>query len=121
MRWRKKIPAIVDMSDSSTMVDACSNITERSTETVLIESAQEWKRKFEEVQAHFNKKQTKRRKRISKKTARLKVSDIPKEDHLMQSQKYTLQCLVRKVLWRSIKYWHEDLEEKVVKKALKNM
>jgi hypothetical protein len=39
----------------------------------------------------------------------------------MQSQKYTLQCLVQKVLWRSIKYWHEDLEEKVVKKALKTM
>jgi hypothetical protein len=60
------------------MLDTCSNVTEKSTETAeALKLADEWKRKCEVMEASMKKRRTKRQKRIQKKTARLKVDDIP--------------------------------------------
>ena len=102
------------------MLDTCSNVTEKSTETAeALKLADEWKRKCEVMEASMKKRRTKRQKRIEKKTARLKVDDIPPEKCLNSFQKYQLRTYVSKTLWRHLKFWNEELEAKVVKRGFK--
>jgi hypothetical protein len=100
------------------MVDNCSDVTEVSTETAKAEALM-WKRKFETERALSKKKSTKRQKRIERKTAHLKVTDIPRCEHITEPQQYQVRNYVRKILWRNLKYWHQSVEQRVVKKAMK--
>ena len=78
-----------------------------------------WKRKFEAERALSKRKSTKRQKRIEKKTAQLKVGDIPTCDRITEPQQYQVRNYVRKILWRNLKYWHPSVERQVVKKAMR--
>jgi hypothetical protein len=118
-RWRKDLPEIVDTTDSSTMVDIQSDITERSTLTN--EDAVEFKRKYEELVQANAKKDGKRAKKLKEKRVRRKVKDIPEINHLESSRKYVLGRLTKNVIWKSVKFWHEDLEERAVHKAMKHL
>jgi hypothetical protein len=118
-RWRKDLPEIVDTTDSSTMVDIQSDITERSTLTN--EDAVEFKRKYEELVQANAKKDGRRAKKLKEKRVRRKVKDIPEINHLESSRKYVLGRLTKNVIWKSVKFWHEDLEERAVHKAMKHL
>lgn len=114
------IPVEINTTDLNETIDLSSNITEKTTELIEAEArALEWKRKFEEERDRSKKRNSKRQKRIEKKTAQVRVTDIPTCDHLTEPQQYQARNYVRRILWRNVKYWHNSFEQKVVKKTLK--
>lgn len=107
----------MDTTDSSTTTDGYSSITEKSASST--QEALEWKRKFEEAEMKLKKRNTKRQKRLEKKTAQVKMLDIEIEAHLPPDKKYLVRTHVRKTIWRNLKYWHDKFERRAVTKALK--
>lgn len=97
------------------MVDTQSEVTDSTR------SENEYKRKYDELVAIISKQKTKRAKKIKEKRVRKKVRDIPEELHLGINQKYQLGRFTKQIIWRSIKFWHEELEKKAVHKAMKNL
>jgi hypothetical protein len=102
------------------MLDVYSEITDRTTETAERENV-EYKRKYIELLAVVAKKSSKRAKKIRENRARKKIRDIPEERHLGTTQKYQLGRFTKSVIWKSVKFWHVELEKKAVHKALKHL
>lgn len=121
IRWRKKIPPVVKRPTCYREMindDTTSDITELSAEA-------EYKRKFEQVTAKLAiaedllaKKQTKRQKRLEKKTASVTIADLKIERHLPKKEQYTLRTHMKETLWRNVKFWDKSLEGLVVGGAL---
>ena len=114
---------MVETTDSSTTMDGCSSITEKSSpsaqEVNALANALEWKRKFEILQVKMSKRSSKRQKRLEKKTAQVKMQDIEVKNHLPSDKQYLVRTHVRKTIWRNLKYWNDKFEKRAVRKALK--
>ena len=67
----------------------------------------------------MRKRTYKRMKKLENKTASLKMQDIKKEDHLPVDKQYFVRTHVKKTIWRKLKYWEQNFEKRIVKKALK--
>ena len=107
------------MSDSVTMYDTQSDLTERSTETNV--QNMEFKRLYENLLADVSRKKQRRSKRVATKRVKMQIKDIPEEQHLSNIPKYNLSRLTKTIIWKSIKFWHVELEKKAVHKALKHL
>jgi hypothetical protein len=104
------------------MIDAISDISEKSTATAEALEILDLKRKLAKAEEKLTMKKHKRQKRVEKKTTRLRVTDVPEINHLEKGQKYILREYVRVVLWRSVKYWPDgDTEKIIVNIALKQL
>ena len=99
--------------------DVGSDLTEGSTLTREqlneLKELKEYKRKCEELQGIVDKhgeKQIKRARRVKEKKQRVRIKDIKTENYLQPTVKYQLARMTKQVIWRSIKFWHADLEKK---------
>ena len=124
-RLRSGFPdtVMVVPTESGKMADTQSEVTDstRSDDGV-------YKRKYKDLMAIISKQesiiskqQSKRAKKIKEKRVKKKIKDIPEELRLGVTQKYQLGRFTKQIVWKSVKFWHEELETKAVKKALKHL
>lgn len=103
-------------TESGKMADTPSEVTDSTRSDDMF-----YKRKLEDLMAEIAKQKSKRAKKIKEKRVKKKIADIPKELHLATIQKYELGRFTKQIVWKSVKFWHEALETKAVKKAMKHL
>jgi hypothetical protein len=114
------LPDIIGMTDLNEMYDTQCKLTERRTETNVLNF--EFKRMYKDLLSDISRKKQRQCKRVATKREKMTVKDIPGEAlHLSTTHKSHLRRLTKVVIWKSIKFWHVELEKMVVDKALKHL